>query len=406
MAQTFPFQFFSGSNITPDVSNSNNIGSPTAVIANIYTNAISGANAQFQSLSLLNHNFFSSLGVGIITGTTAVFTNLTGTTITGTSLLGQTANVGVVTSNVGNFTGLTGTIISGTSGLLQTANIGVITSNVGNFTGLTGTTISGTSGLYQTANIGVITSNVGNFTGLTGTTVSGTSGLYQTANIGVITSNVGNFTGLTGTTISGTSGLYQTANIGVITSNVGNFTGLTGTTISGTSLFGQTLVAPSITGTTTVRSPYFVNTGIPLLSQLMWSGNTSVGSSGSTNTFVAISGGTALSVTGNATYFTQTLTSPVRITYVGTPTVFVNVQMSLGYTGTTTNITPEFGILKNGSGTGFMPRVRGMVGMTGLASMNTMMSLATNDYVQMGVSFPTANRIFVRDGSLSLFVIN
>ncbi len=172
------------------------------------------------------------------TSSTGSFVHITGDALTG-GLNGTSAN----------FSTITGTTISGNSLLGQTSNIGVITSNVINGAGITGTTVSGTSGLFQTAWAGVLTSNVGNFGGVTGTTVSGTSGLFQTSNIGVVTSNVGNFGGITGTTVSGTSGLFQTAWAGVLTSNVVNSNGITGTTISGISVFAQNIVASEITGT-------------------------------------------------------------------------------------------------------------------------------------------------------------
>jgi hypothetical protein len=97
---------------------------------------------------------------GGLNGTSAKFATITGTTsISGVSILGQTANI----------TSITGNIISGTSFLGQVASI----------TSITGNTISGTSFLGQVASFG----------GITGTTISGTAILGQVANITSITGN-------------------------------------------------------------------------------------------------------------------------------------------------------------------------------------------------------------------------
>jgi len=74
----YPIAIPSGSNITPYVSGTNNIGYPAAAIANIYTNDIVSATGVFQSL----------------TSTSITSTNITGVNISANSIYGNTVTFG------------------------------------------------------------------------------------------------------------------------------------------------------------------------------------------------------------------------------------------------------------------------------------------------------------------------
>jgi len=137
-----------------------------------------------------------------LTGGTAGFTNVTGTTVTGT-----TANFvsGVFTTEV------SGATITGDAGEFTT-----LTGGTAGFTTVTGTTVTGGTGQFTS-----ITGGTAGFTTITGTTVTGTTANFATLSGTTVTGGTGQFTSLTSTTATITSGVFASGTAAAPSISVG-----------------------------------------------------------------------------------------------------------------------------------------------------------------------------------------
>ena len=278
----------SGTFITGDTANFTIVtGSTATFTSQISGSFISGNTGNFTSLTGISGVFTSSLSGATITGNTGQFTNLTGVTGTFTNQVsGATVTGDVVLAT--NVTGITGVFTSQLSG-----------------TTITGSTVSATSGTFGTlvtsghvvqddltvsGNLfvlgsGYFSSDVvisGTLSGatITGTTAAFSSGIYQQLSGAVISGNIGSFTEL-----SGISGVFTSQVSGAtITGNVGQFATVTGGSAGFT----------SITGTTVSGGSAGFNNGV-FTTQV--SGATVVGISGVFDDLIA-TGGTFSSLTG------------------------------------------------------------------------------------------------------------
>jgi uncharacterized protein YjbI with pentapeptide repeats len=147
---------------------------------------------------------------GTISGTSGVYTNLSGASITGDLISGTSGVYSYVSG-----TNVTGNTISGTSGVFTNLSGATITGDL----------ISGTSGVYT------------NLSGasITGALISGTSGVFTALSGASITGNL----------ISGTSGVYGYVSGTSITGNLVSGTSGVFTNLSGTTITGNTIQATS-----------------------------------------------------------------------------------------------------------------------------------------------------------------
>ncbi len=225
-----------------------------------------GTTANFTNANVQNISVTTLLSGLAITGGTAGFTSVTGTTVTGTTA---------------NFVTLSGTTVTGT-----TAQFTSITGGTAGFTTVTGTTVTGTTANFVTLSgttvTGVtITATTGIFSNLifANTTVSGDLNVLGSGTFasGVIISGT-----LSGATITGTTAQFTS-----ITGGTAGFTTVTGTTVTGTTANFVTL-----SGTTTTFTSGIIASGTALLPSLaiLSDPNTGIFSPGADQLAISTSG--------------------------------------------------------------------------------------------------------------------
>jgi hypothetical protein len=279
-----------------------------------------------------------------------------GTGIQGvTGLIGGTGIQGVT-----GFQGQTG--IQGVTGLIGGTGIQGVTGLVGQ------TGIQGVTGFQSQTGIQGVTGLIGG-TGIQGVTgLIGGTGIQGVTGIALGQTGIQGVTGLVGGTgIQGVTGVYAQTGI----------QGLTGLALGGTGIQGMT-------GVSTAKS----------YGECYFSANVGCTGVGSTTTITAL--GTYYIIAGTSTAGANlsnfTHASPGRLTYTGTPTTVFLVSANLSPILSTTVTRYGFRIALNGTTipASMIVRACNNVGQVDIIKLQTLVSMETNQYVEVYVTAMTA----------------